>query len=204
MTRFIDSHRDQFGVEPLCRVMDFAPSTYWARCTRALSDRKLRDEWLSSEIKRVFEANYGVYGARKVWRQLNREGVTVARCTVERLMHVQGLQGVRRGKKYKTTVSDNTVTYPADLITRNFTAKRPNKLWVADLTYIRTWTARCYIALVIDVFSRFIVGWALATNLRTELALEALEMAIWRRDVALDGLNPSFRQGLAIHIYPLY
>jgi len=188
MTSYVDTHRGQHGVEPICRVMDFAPSTYWARCTRVPSDRQLRDECLICEIKRVFEANYSVYGARKIWRQLNREGAAVARCTVERLMRIHGLEGARRGKKYKTTIPDGAAARPADLVEREFTATRPNQLWVADLTYVRTWAGRCFVALVIDVFSRFIVGWALATHLRTELPLEALEMAIWRRDTALDGL----------------
>lgn len=195
MTRFIDTERGRFGAEPICRVMDFAPSTYWARRMRPPSDRRLRDEWLSGEIKRVFETNYGVYGARKVWRQLNREGISVARCTVERLMRMHGLEGTRRGKKYKTTIPDDTAMRPADLVDRNFTATRPNQLWVADLTYVRTWASRCYMALVIDVYSRFIVGWALATHLKTELALDALEMAIWRRDTALDGLVHHSDQG---------
>jgi len=130
--------------------MDFAPSTYFARRKRAPSDRELRDGWLSSEIKRVFEANYGVYGARKVWRELNREGITVARCTVERLMRRDGLGGARRGKKYKTTITDDTAMRPADLVERNFTAVRPNRLWVADLTYVRTWAGFCYVALIQD------------------------------------------------------
>lgn len=188
MTRFIDEMRGRFGAEPICRVMDFAPSTYFARRKRAPSNRELRDEWLSSEIKRVFDANYGVYGARKVWRQLNHEGITVARCTVERLMRRDGLEGARRGKKYKTTIPDAAARQAADLVDRNFTALRPNQLWVADLSYIRTWAGFCYVAFVIDVYSRFIVGWALSTHLKTELPLDALEMAIWRRDAALDGL----------------
>ena len=141
-----------------------------------------------SEIDRVYEENRRVYGARKVWRQLNREGISVARCTVERLMRESGLEGVRRGKKHKTTIADASAPRPADLVDRNFVADRPNRLWVADLSYVRTWAGFCYIALVIDVFSRFIVGWALSTHLKTDLPLEALEMAIWRRDAELDGL----------------
>lgn len=188
MTAFVDTHRAHLGVEPICRVLDFAPSTYWARCVRPPSDRALRDEWLVTEVERVFKTNFCVYGARKVFKQLNREGISVARCTVERLMRLRGLEGARRGKKYKTTTPDDATARPADLVDREFTATRPNQLWVADLTYVRTWAGRCFVALVIDVFSRFIVGWALATHLRTELPLEALEMAIWRRDAALDGL----------------
>lgn len=188
MTRYIETDRGRFGVEPICRVLDFNPSTYWTRRVRPPSDRELRDEWLMSEIDRVYEENRRVYGARKVWRQLNREGISVARCTVERLMRESGLEGVRRGKKHKTTIADASAPRPADLVDRNFVADRPNRLWVADLSYVRTWAGFCYIALVIDVFSRFIVGWALSTHLKTDLPLEALEMAIWRRDAELDGL----------------
>lgn len=195
MTSYVDTHRSQHGVEPICRVLDFAPSTYWARCVRPPSDRALKDEWLGVEIERVFETNYSVYGARKVYKQLNREGITVARCTVERLMRTAGLEGARRGRKYRTTIPGDAAARPADLVDRKFTATRPNQLWVADLTYVRTWAGRCFVALVIDVFSRFIVGWALATHIKTELPLEALEMAIWRRDAALDGLVHHSDQG---------
>ncbi len=188
MTRYIDEDRGRFGVEPICRVLEFNPSTYWARIVRPPSDRRLRDEYLTHEIERVFEENRRVYGARKVWKQLNREGIEVAKCTVERLMRKSCLESVRRGKKHKTTIPDDSAPRPADLVDRNFVATRPNQLWVADLTHVRTWSGFCYVALVIDVCSRFIVGWALATHLKTELALEALEMAIWRRDAELDGL----------------
>ncbi len=188
MTRFIDETRGRFGVEPICRVMDFAPSTYYARLSRAPSSRELNDQHLTVEIKRVFKANYSVYGARKVWRQLNREGIPVARCTVERLMHMHGLEGAGRGKKHKTTIPDSQAVRPLDLVDRNFTATRPNQLWIADLTYVRTYSGRCYVAFVIDVFSRYVVGWSLATHLKTELPLDALEMAIWRRNAKLDGL----------------
>ena len=188
MTRFIDETRGRFGVEPICRVMDFAPSTYYARLNREPSKRELRDNWLTVEIKRVYEDNFSIYGVRKMWRKLNREGISVARCTVERLMRLNGLEGARRGKKHKTTIPDNTAVRPADLVDRNFTASRPNRLWIADLTYVRTYSCRCYVAFVIDVYSRYIVGWSLATHLKTELPLDALEMAIWRRDAKLDGL----------------
>lgn len=188
MTRYIETYRGRLGVEPICRVLGFNPSTYWARRVRPPSDRRLRGEHLVSEIERVYEENRCVYGARKVWKKLNREGITVAKCTAERLMRKEGLEGVRRGKKHKTTISDRSTPRPADLVDRNFVADRPNRLWVADLTYVRTWAGFCYVALVIDVYSRFIVGWALAAHLKTELALEALEMAIWRRDAELDGL----------------
>jgi len=185
----IDACRDRFGVEPICRVLKVPTSTYYAAKQRPPSARQRRDEELKLEIRRVFDDNFGVYGARKVWRQLRREGIDVARCTVERLMGELGLQGVVRGKaKRTTTPAEPAGPRPADLVERRFTAPAPNRLWVADLTYIRTWSGFAYAALVIDAYSRMIVGWQLATHLRTDLALDALEMAIWRRQAQLDGL----------------
>ena len=170
-------------------MLQVAPSTYYAAKSRPPSARSLRDDDLKAEIVRVHEANFGVYGVRKIWRQLHREGVTVARCTVERLMREMGLQGVRRGKTKRTTTrGDESAGRPADLVERNFTASAPNTLWVADITYVRTWTGFVYVALIIDIYSRRIVGWQLATHLRTDLALDALEMAIWLRNDRLDGL----------------
>ena len=188
MTAFIREHRGHLGVEPICRVMELNPSTYWAACSRAPSARSLRDESLKPEIVRVHEANYGVYGAHKVWKQLNREGIRVARCTVARLMRELHLRGVRRGKTVITTTADANAPRPADLVARHFVATRPNQLWVADLSYVRTWAGFCYVAFVIDVYSRLIVGWSLGTTLRTEMPLEALEMALWRRGRCLEGL----------------
>jgi putative transposase len=184
----IDELRGRFGVEPICRALTLPTSTYHAHKSRPPSPRALRDAELKQDIQRVSKANFEVYGARKVWRQLGREGIIVARCTVERLMRELGLQGAVRGKPRPTTVADPQAERPADLVERNFTATRPNALWVADLTYVRTWSGFCYAALIIDVFSRLLVGWQLASHLRTDLALDALEMAIWRRDTALDGL----------------
>ena len=187
----IDALRDRFGVEPTCRVLNLPTSTYYAHKARHLqpSPRRRRDEQLKAEIQRVWEANYGVYGARKVWRQLQRDGVTVARCTVERLMRELGLRGVVRGKPKRTTTPDPHAQRPADLVNRDFTASAPNRLWVADLTYVATWSGFCYAAFVIDAYSRAIVGWRVAGALRAELALDALEMAIWARQGAgLDGL----------------
>jgi putative transposase len=183
---YIDAHRDEFGVEPICDVLaeagvQIAPSSYYAAKTHTPSARALRDEQLRAEITRVFDANYGVYGADKVWAQLNREGIAVARCTVERLMRELGLRGAVRGKTRRTTIVDPAAARPADLVDRRFRAAAPNRLWVADLTYLRTWSGWVYAAFVIDVYSRLIVGWQLATHLRTDLALDALEMAIWRR-----------------------
>jgi putative transposase len=184
----IDALRDRFGVEPICRVVGVPASTYYAAKRRPPSARRQRDAQLKLEIRRVFDDNYQVYGARKIWRQLRREGIGVARCTVERLMGELGIAGAVRGKTTRTTIGDEQAPRPADLVERDFSATRPNQLWVADLTYVRTWSGFCYAAFVIDAFSRMIVGWQLASHLRTDLALDALEMAIWRRDTALDGL----------------
>ena len=181
MTGFIEEHRGRFGVEPICRVMEFNPSTYWAAHSRPPSDRRVRDGRLKPEISRVHKDNYGVYGVHKVWRQLNRERIRVARCTVARLMRELGLRGVRRGKTCRTTVPDETAARAADLVCRLFAADRPDRLWVADFTFVRTWAGFCYAAFVIDVFSRMIVGWSLSTSLKTDMPLEALQMAQWRR-----------------------
>jgi putative transposase len=178
---YIDAYRDEFGVEPICRVLQVAPSTYYAAKTRPPSMRSIEDERLKVEIVRVFEANYRCYGVRKVWRQLNREGIRVARCTVARLMRALGLTGLVRGKAKRTTITGAEAARPADLVERDFRAPAPNRLWVADLTDIRTWSGWVYAAFVIDLYSRQVVGWQLATHLRTDLALDALEMAIWRR-----------------------
>jgi transposase InsO family protein len=188
MIAYVDRHRDRFGVEPICQLLPIAPSTYYARKQRPPSARAVRDAKLKAEIRRVYDDNFGVYGARKVWRQLHREAIPVARCTVERLMGELGLRGAVRGKTRRTTTSDVTAARPADLVDRDFAVARPNRLWVADLTYVATWSGFVYVAFIIDAFSRFIVGWQAARSLRTDLALDALEMAIWRRQAQLDGL----------------
>ena len=188
MIAYIDQHKDRYGVEPICRVLPIAPSTFYAARRRPLSARAVRDTKLKDEIARVHAEHFGVYGARKVWQQLHREGIAVARCTVERLMGELHLEGVRRGKAHKTTMADAAASRPADLVERNFSATQPNQLWVADLTYVATWSGFVYVALVIDAFSRFIVGWQASRSLRTDLALDALEMAIWRRRGGLEGL----------------
>ena len=185
---FIDGHRDRWGVEPTCRVLQVAPSTYYAARSRPPSIRALRDAELKVEIERVYKANFSVYGARKVWRQLGREGVAVGRDRVARLMGELGICGVVRGKPRRTTIPAETAERPADLVERNFTAREPNRLWVADLTYVATWAGFAYAAFVIDAFSRMIVGWRVATTLRAGLALDALEMAVWARQGGLDGL----------------
>jgi putative transposase len=170
-------------------VLQFAPATYYAARARPPSARAVRDEALRPEIVRVFDENRRVYGADKVWTQLNREGHRVARCTVERLMRDQGLRGVRRGRVWKTTIGGDVLLRPADLVDRNFTATAPNRLWVADLTYVKTHSGFVYVAFVVDVFSRFVVGWQVSTSLRSDLAIDALEMAIYARKAeGLDGL----------------
>jgi putative transposase len=162
-------------------VLQIAPSTYWAARKRPPCRRKIRDEDLVGHIHRVFDANLGVYGARKVWRQLNREGVGVARCTVQRLMRREGLAGRVRGRRRRTTVPADTGARPADLVDRRFAASRPNQLWVADITYVATWSGFAYVAFVTDVYSRRIVGWRVSSSLRADLALDALEHGIWTR-----------------------
>ena len=191
MIALIDKHRGEYGVEPICRVLQVAPSTYWSAKRRPPSVRSLRDECLKEEIIRVHRENFGVYGAPKIWAQLNREGIPVARCTVERLMRDLGLQGAVRGRPKRTTITDESGGRPADLVDRDFTAIAPNHLWVADLTYVRTWSGFTYVAFVTDAFSRRIVGWQASRSLRTDLALHALEQAIWERNRAghsVDGL----------------
>ena len=188
MITYIDDHKEVYGVEPICTVLPIAPSTYYAAKTRPASSRSLRDAELKGHIVRVFETNRGVYGARKIWRALRREGIEVARCTVERLMGELGIVGVVRGKPRRTTSADEAAARPADLVDRQFAASRPNQLWVADITYLRTWSGFVYVAFVIDVYSRMIVGWQVASHLRTALALGALEMAIWARNERLEGL----------------
>ena len=186
---FIDGHRHRWGIEPICRVLQVAPSTYYAARSRPPSARQLRDAQLKVEIERVYKDNFEVYGARKVWRQLHREGIVVGRDRVARLMGELGIVGVVRGKTKRTTIPAETAERPADLVERDFSAPAPNRLWVADLTYVATWAGFAYVALVIDAYSRAIVGWRVATSLRASLALDALEMAVWaRQHEGLDGL----------------
>jgi putative transposase len=188
---YIDAHRDRFGVEPICTALQFAPSTYWSATRWPPSIRVVRDEELKAHIARVHAENFGVYGAPKIWAQLNREGIQVARCTVERLMRDIGLRGTVRGRLRRTTIPAGAGERPRDLVDRQFQAEAPNRLWVADLTYVRTWAGFVYVAFITDVFSRRIVGWQASTSLRTDLALHALEQAIWDRarpGQDLDGL----------------
>jgi putative transposase len=187
MTAFIDRHRKDYGVEPICAMLPIAPSTYYAKKSRPPSERSLNDHVLTLEIRRIYEANFSVYGARKVWRQLRREDHDVARCTVERLMRALGLKGAVRGKKHFSTITDEAAPRPVDLVDRDFSVPAPNRLWLADLTYVRTWSGFVYTAFVTDAYSRMILGWQTSRSLRTDLALDALEMALWRREH--DGLE---------------
>ena len=186
MTAFVDEHRALYGVEPICAMLPIAPSTYYQQKARQVDPSRLpkraqRDAVLCVEIDRVWHENRGVYGARKVWKQLGREDIPVARCTVERLMRKLELQGVVRGRRPKTTIPDDAAARPADLVQRDFTAARPNQLWVADLTYVATWSGFVYTAFVIDAYSRKIVGWRVSRSLRSDLALDALDQALYDR-----------------------
>jgi putative transposase len=194
MIAFIDDHREVYGVEPICRVLPIAPSTYRAHAARRKNPdlapaREKRDRVLAAEVRRVFEENFSVYGARKVWRQLQREGFDVARCTVSRLMNEMGLAGAIRGKPRRTTVSDRAAPCPLDRVNRQFQAPRPNALWVSDFTYVATWTGFVYVAFVIDAFARRIVGWRVSRTAHAGFVLDALEQALHdRRPVEGDGL----------------
>jgi transposase InsO family protein len=186
MVAFIDRHRNEYGVEPICALLPIAPSSYYESKARQadasrLPARARRDRQLEGEIRRVWEENFQVYGVRKVWRQLNREAIGVARCTVARLMARLGLHGVVRGRQRKTTAPDPAHARPEDRVKRNFAAERPDALWVSDLTYVATWRGFVYVAFVIDVYARRIVGWRVSNTLRTDLALDALEQALYER-----------------------
>jgi transposase InsO family protein len=197
MIAFIDDHREVHGVEPICRVLPIAPSTYHDHAAKRadpekLSARAKRDQALRSEITRVFAENFKVYGARKVWRQLNRESIRVARCTVERLMAGLGLQGVIRGKPIRTTLQDKAVPCPLDHVNRVFHAPAPNMLWLSDFTYVSTWSGFVYVAFVIDAYARRIVGWRVSRTAHASFVLDALEQALHER-------RPTHRDGLVHH-----
>lgn len=182
----VDTHRATHGVEPICKVLQIAPSSYRKHAARRRDPqrrcaRALRDEALGPEIERVWRTNMQVYGADKVWRQLAREGVVVARCTVERLMRKQGMRGVMRGKVVRTTISDKKAPCPLDKVNRQFKAQRPDQLWVSDFTYVSTWQGWLYVAFVIDVFARRIVGWRVSAAMTTDFVLDALEQALYAR-----------------------
>jgi transposase InsO family protein len=197
MIGFIDDHRGVYGVEPICKVLPIAPSTYRAQAARrrdpaTLPARARRDAALMPEIARVFEENFRVYGVRKVWRQLKREGHDLARCTVARLMRGMGLQGVIRGKPVRTTISDKAAPCPLDHVNRQFKAPRPNALWVSDFTYVATWSGFAYVAFIIDAYARRIVGWRVSRTAHTGFVLDALEQALHER-------RPLHRGGLVHH-----
>jgi transposase InsO family protein len=193
MIAFIDDHRMAYGVEPICRVLPIAPCTYRAHLARRIDPARVpprakRDLVLAAEIRRVFEANFRVYGVRKVWRQLGREGIAAARCTVARLMRQMGLQGAVRGREVRTTVSNPAVACPLDRVNRQFRAPRPNVLWLSDFTYVATWQGFVYVAFVIDAYARRIVGWRVSRTAHAGFVLDALEQALAdRRPVQGDG-----------------
>lgn len=197
MKAFIDEHRERFGVEPICEVLQVAPSAYWRYAARRRnpllrSAREQRDEALIAHIQRVRHANMRVYGADKVWKQLRREGVDAARCTVERLMRKSGLRGVVRGKPVRTTLADKAAPRPLDRVNQQFQAQRPNQLWVSDFTYVSTGQGFVYVAFVIDVFARRIVGWRVSSSMQTDFVLDALEQALYAR-------QPEREDGLIHH-----
>ena len=180
-----------YGIEPICRVLQIAPSGYRRHAAQRRNptlrcERAQRDDKLAPNVQRVWHANMQVYGADKVWKQMNREGITVARCTVERLMKRLGLQGARRGKVVRTTMPDTSVPCPLDRVNRQFNAERPNQLWVSDFTYVSTWQGWLYVAFVIDVFARRIVGWRVSSSMQTDFVLDALEQALYDRRPGLD------------------
>ncbi len=201
MIKFIDDHRSIYGVEPICRVLPIAPSTYYLHVARRKDATKLparlqKDLLLKTHIQRVWDENYQVVGVRKVWRQLKREGIEVARCTVARLMKILGLHGVRRGKVIRTTVSDRAARCPLDLVNRQFKAERPNALWVSDFTYVSTWQGFAYVAFIIDVFARYIVGWKVSSSARADFVLDALEQALYARQPNQNGLVHHSERGV--------
>ena len=188
MTKFIDDNRGDFGVEPICVTLQVAPSTYYDNKKRPLSARAIRDAVLMPILLALWIANRKVYGAHKLWKAARRAGHDIGRDQVARLMKALDIEGVRRGKRVRTTRPDESATRPPDLVERDFTADRPNRLWVTDLTYVPTWAGVAYVCFIIDAFSRCIVGWRVAANMRTTMVLEALEMARWSRGTRLEGL----------------
>ena len=205
MKAFIDEHRDVYGVEPICKVLPISPSTYYAHAARQAdpqrrSARARRDDVLSREIERVWNENFQVYGVRKVWRQLRREGFDVPRCTVQRLMKRLGLRGVIRGKTVRTTVSDANAPCPLDHVRRHFKADRPNALWVSDFTYVSTWQGMVYVAFIIDVFARRIVGWRASSSARTDFVLDALLVKGLLQSPARISVDVQERVGAAVEL----
>lgn len=197
MVAFVDAHRAEYGVEPICAQLPMAPSSYYEHKARQADPSRAparvhRDRELESQIQRVWDENFQVYGVRKTWRQLNREDIEVARCTVARLMARLGLRGAVRGRQFKTTLADAALARPEDWVQRNFAVERPDALWVSDLTYVATWSGFVYVAFVIDAYARRIVGWRVSNTLRSDLALDALEQALYER-------APEAEHGLVHH-----
>lgn len=188
MVDYINGHKEEFGVESICDTLQFAPSTYYAAKFRLPSARELRDQVLMPIILALWQVNFEVYGARKLWKAMLRAGHEIGRDQTARLMAELGIRGVRKGKKPKTTRSDPQAARPPDLVDRHFVASQPNQLWVTDLTYVATWSGMAYVCFITDVFSRMIVGWRVATHMRTNMVLDALEMARWSRGTRLEGL----------------
>ena len=189
MVRYIDAHRDEFGVEPICGVLQVAPSTYYSAKSRPPSARSVRDAMLIPILVALWTANYRVYGAHKLWKAARRGGHEIGRDQVARLMRVANIHGVSRKRRLRTTRPDPTAARPADLVKRDFTAEHPNALWVTDLTYVPTWSGVAYVCFIVDAYSRMIVGWRVAAHMRTEMVLDALEMARWSRGTRLEGLR---------------
>ena len=189
IVRYIDEHRGEFGVEPICNVLRVAPSTYYAAKKRPLSARAVRDAVMIPILVAVWQSNYRVYGARKLWKAALRAGHEVGRDQVARLMRTAGIEGVRRRRRVRTTKADPAAPRPPDHVQRDFTAERPNELWVTDLTYVPTWSGVAYVCFIVDAFSRMVVGWRVAAHMRTEMVLDALEMARWSRGTCLEGLR---------------
>ena len=188
MVDYIDENREEFGVEPICDMLQFAPSTYYAARSRLPSARQLRDAMLMPILLAIWTANFEVYGVRKMWKAMVRAGHDIGRDQTARLMAQLGIRGVRKGRKPKTTKSDPAASRPPDLVDRHFQASEPNQLWVTDLTYVATWAGMAYACFITDVYSRMIVGWRVATHMRTDMVLDALEMARWSRGTRLEGL----------------
>jgi putative transposase len=188
MVAFIDANRDELGVEPICTTLQFAPSTYYAAKSRPPSARAVRDAVVAVTVVTLWKANYSVYGARKMWKALQRAGEDVGRDQVARIMRGLGIRGVQRGRRFRTTRPDDNAARPPDLVARTFTASTPNVLWVTDLTFVPTWSGVAYVCFIVDAFSRTIVGWRVASHMRTAMVLEALDMACFHRGTRLDGL----------------
>ena len=188
MVNYINAHREEFGVEPICDTLQFAPSTYYAARSRLPSARQLRDAVMMPILLAIWIANFKVYGAHKLWKAARRGGHDIGRDQVARLMKTLGIEGVRRGRRVRTTRPDDQAARPADLVERDFTATEPNRLWVTDLTFVSTWQGVAYVCFIVDAFSRMIVGWRVAAHMRTVMVLDALEMARWARGAQLEGL----------------